>query len=144
MARVTAHFHGTPKEKAYRELIDMYAQRLKKSGVRIEYHSNKLSSREYLARLKLLKGAVIYLDEGGVLNDSIEFSKSVGQWNVDVHDTHLAVGPAEGWPKDADIEPSSKLSLSPLTFPHELASTILVEQLYRATEILKGSGYHKA
>ena len=31
-----------------------------------------------------------------------------------------------------------------MTYPHELASILLVEQLYRATEILRGTAYHKA
>jgi len=144
MARVTVHFHGTPKEKAHRELIDMYAKRLKSRGVKLEFHSDKLSMRAYVGRLNKLKGNVVLLDEGGETMDSIEFSKRVGLWKMETVETHLAIGPAEGWPKDEDLSGNPRLSLSPLTFPHEMASSMLAEQLYRATEILRGSEYHKA
>jgi len=144
MARVTVHFHGIPKEKAYRELIDMYAKRLKNRGVKIEFHSDKLSINAYVDRLDKLEGTLIFLDEGGELMDSIEFSNRVGRWKMETDETHLAIGPADGWPKAGDTFRRNRLSLSPLTFPHEMASSMLVEQLYRATEILRGSEYHKA
>lgn len=125
-------------------LIEMYAKRLKNRGVKLEFHSDKLSIRAYVGRLDKLKGNVLFLDEGGEMMDSIEFSKRVGLWKMEAMETHLAVGPAEGWPKDDGLRGSPRLSLSPLTFPHEMASSMLVEQLYRATEILRGSEYHKA
>jgi len=144
MARVTVHFHGTPREKAHRELIEMYAKRLKNRGVKLEFHSDKLTISAYVGRLDKLKGNVTLLDEGGEMMDSIEFSKRVGLWKMETVETHLAVGPAEGWPKTDGLSDNPRLSLSPLTFPHEMASSMLVEQLYRATEILRGSEYHKA
>ena len=38
----------------------------------------------------------------------------------------------------------ARMSLSSMTLPHELAMVVLVEQLYRASEIQRNTGYHKA
>ena len=144
MGRITIHLHGEPKEKANSDLIGMYSQRLKKRGVRIEFHSEKLSVDEYLSRIEKKNGSKIFLDESGELLDSIEFSVRVKEWTVDGNDAHLVVGPADGWHQKHTPFSSQTLSLYKLTFPHELAGVVLVEQLYRATEILRGSRYHKA
>ena len=144
MARVTVHLHGVPKEKANRELIEMYSKRISSRGIRIEYHSDKMGVDAYTDYLGKRKGTVIYLDEGGVMLDSLEFSSRVQEWNIAGDETHLAIGPALGWPSDNMPGNAQRLSLSKMTYPHELASVLLVEQLYRATEILRGSAYHKA
>ena len=143
MARVTVHLHGVPKEKANRELIEMYSKRISSRGIRIEYHSDKMGVEAYTNYLGKRKGTVIYLDEGGEMLDSLEFSSRVQEWNIAGDETHLAIGPAQGWPSGS-IPTNERLSLSKMTYPHELASVLLVEQLYRATEILRGSAYHKA
>lgn len=143
MARVTVHLHGVPKEKANRELIEMYSKRISSRGIRIEYHSDKMGVEAYANYLGKRKGTVIYLDEGGEMLDSLEFSSRVQEWNIAGDETHLAIGPAQGWPSGS-IPTNERLSLSKMTYPHELASVLLVEQLYRATEILRGSAYHKA
>jgi 23S rRNA (pseudouridine1915-N3)-methyltransferase len=143
MARVTVHLHGVPKEKANRELIEMYSKRISSRGIRIEYHSDKMGVEAYASYLGERKGTVIYLDEGGEMLDSLEFSSRVQEWNIAGDETHLAIGPAQGWPSGS-IPADERLSLSKMTYPHELASVLLVEQLYRATEILRGSAYHKA
>jgi len=144
MARVTVHLHGVPKEKANRELIEMYSKRILSRGIRIESHSDKMSAEAYVELLQKKKGTVIYLDEHGETLDSIEFSTRVQAWSIAGDETHLAIGPAQGWPSTNTSAKVHRLSLSKMTYPHELASVLLVEQLYRATEILRGTGYHKA
>jgi|TARA_B110000967_G_scaffold205775_1_gene251038 23S rRNA (pseudouridine1915-N3)-methyltransferase len=144
MARVTVHLHGVPKEKANRELIEMYSKRIASRGIRIEYHSDKLTAEAYANTLQKRKGIILYLDEGGETLDSLEFSGRVQEWKIAGEETHLAIGPAQGWPSTNMPTPSRRLSLSKMTYPHELASVLLVEQLYRATEILRGTAYHKA
>jgi hypothetical protein len=57
---------------------------------------------------------------------------------------HFVIGPAEGLP--IALRPKAQensLSLGKLTFPHQFARVLLVEQIYRAHEIRRGSGYHK-
>ena len=48
-------------------------------------------------------------------------------------------GIADSIKKQADF----RLSMSAMTFPHQLARVMLFEALYRAAEIMKGTGYHK-
>ena len=86
------------------------------------------------------KGVFVSLDPQGELMDSARFSKWVTQSSQNIY--FLAWG-ADG-PKLKDISFVSKnLSLSPLTFPHEMARVLLLEQLYRAGGILRGHPYPK-
>lgn len=144
MGRLTVHTHGAPKEKAMKRLIDMYGERIQGRGVGLEHHPAKLSGAEYVTRLLAKKGTLVLLDEGGVQDDSITFAQRFEAWQLSSDNVHLAVGPAEGWPEDTNLNSLLRLSLSEMTFPHELAAVMLVEQLYRATELQRGSGYHKA
>ena len=143
MGRVVVHFHGATKQKDLSRLIQMYASRTQSRGVRIEIHSSKLSTKAYLAHLCALPGGLYLLDEGGLVEDSVSFSERFKEWTLETHPIHLAIGPAEGW-SDGPTCSCERLSLSMMTFPHELASVVLMEQLYRATELLRGSDYHKA
>jgi 23S rRNA (pseudouridine1915-N3)-methyltransferase len=117
-------------------LIEDYSNRLK-SKVRLEIHNSKLSNAEYYSRLP---DNSILLDEGGRMLTSVELSKEFDDWSISIDDTHLAIGPADGFPKGHGRE---SLSLSVMTLPHELAAVILMEQLYRSFEISRGSSYHR-
>ena len=136
MGRIIVHLHGRPSDKKMAGLIEDYSNRLK-SKVRLEIHNSKLSNAEYYSRLP---DNSILLDEGGRMLTSVELSKEFDDWSISSDDTHLAIGPADGFPKGHGRE---SLSLSVMTLPHELAAVILMEQLYRSFEISRGSAYHR-
>ncbi len=54
----------------------------------------------------------------------------------------LAVGPADGWSKEARAMAELRVSLGAMTLPHEIARLVLAEQVYRASTILQGHPYH--
>jgi len=56
----------------------------------------------------------------------------------------FVIGGADGLTDALKAEAHWRLSLSPMTFPHELARLMLVEQLFRAQAILQGRPYHRA
>ena len=56
----------------------------------------------------------------------------------------FVIGGADGLTDELTAAARWQLSLSPMTFPHELARLLLLEQLFRAQAILQGSPYHRA
>jgi 23S rRNA (pseudouridine1915-N3)-methyltransferase len=74
---------------------------------------------------------------------SDQFAALVGRWREEARDVALLLGGAFGLDAGLLARAELRLSLSPLTLPHELARVVLMEQLYRAVTILRGEPYHK-
>lgn len=89
-----------------------------------------------------MKGQLFLLDERGSTYTSVGFAERVQSWTLLSSDTHVAIGPAEGWQNLGQHLP--RISLSDMTFPHEFVAVLFLEQLYRAFQINKGTSYHKA
>lgn len=85
---------------------------------------------------------IICLTEEGQLFNSIELTSLL--LNFKNKKINFLIGDADGIPSDIKDTSHLLLSLSPLTFPHELARLILIEQIYRAISISNGSPYHRA
>lgn len=87
---------------------------------------------------------VVAFDEHGTACDTLALAGKLGDWRMQGRDVALLVGGAEGLDAACLNRADEKLSLSTLTFPHELVRVIVVEQLYRAWTILSGHPYHRA
>jgi 23S rRNA (pseudouridine1915-N3)-methyltransferase len=84
------------------------------------------------------------LDAGGKSMDSSQFAKWLGgQRDAGTREVIFVCGDADGFPGSLRKRVPQKLSLSPMTFSHELARVMLAEQVYRAFAILSGSPYPK-
>jgi len=76
--------------------------------------------------------------------DSAAFARTLGERQLRAAPPLvLALGGAFGFDPGVVARSTRRLSLSPMTLPHEMARLILVEQLYRAGTILRNEPYHK-
>jgi 23S rRNA (pseudouridine1915-N3)-methyltransferase len=87
---------------------------------------------------------VVLLDAGAKSFSSEEFAKWLGERrDCGTRELIFLCGDADGFPEELRSRANQKLSLSTMTFSHELARVMLAEQIYRAFAILAGSPYPK-
>lgn len=106
---------------------------------------DQIKSREGELILKALKPSdeVILLDEHGREYRSVEFAAELEKkLSRGGRDIVYVIGGAYGFSDDVYARADGKLSLSKMTYSHQLVRTIFAEQLYRAFTIMKGEPYH--
>lgn len=134
---------GKTRRPELRALLDDYVKRIRRSCP-IEI----VEVRDANAALKKLDAdhaaAAVLLDAGGKTLDSNAFAKWLGELrDRGTRELIFLCGDAGGFPDALRQRAHHKLSLSAMTFSHELARVMLAEQLYRAFAILAGSPYPK-
>lgn len=85
----------------------------------------------------------IALTRTGRSEDSESLARRLAGWQATTRDVAFVIGGAEGLDRRVLRRCAEALSLSTLTLPHELARVVLLEQLYRAGTIRRGTPYHK-
>ena len=132
---------GKIKKKWIQNGIDMYLIRLPGLKV-IEIKDSTQKKEEYMIKELLRKNeTLITLNENGQTFSSKQLSKKLlGSNNQNIT---FVIGGSTGLSPSLNSFASWQLSLSPLTFPHEIARLLLIEQLYRAKMITQGGPYHK-
>ena len=147
---------GKFKEKAYLDLEKEFLKRLtafaKVKVVELPeeaYRKNddweKVKEKEAEKIIKQLPddSVVVLLEEKGTLRNSPDFAgflERIGALNKEIV---FVIGSGIGLHESLKRYSNYSISLSPLTFPHNMARVILEEQIYRACTILAGKEYHK-
>lgn len=86
---------------------------------------------------------VVLLDERGSTFSSIEWARNIEKKMVfEGKDIVFVIGGAYGFSQRVYQRANSKISLSRMTFSHQIIRVIFLEQLYRAFTIIKGEPYH--
>lgn len=140
MIRIKILSVGKNAERWLEEAIQMYVTRLTPYAI---FEFCWLKTSEALEKALLAEKNPILLDPYGTAYDSPDFCR----WFFSRAErggakVALAIGPAEGF-RDEIREKFELISLSKLTFTHQMARLLLVEQIFRAFEIQKGTQYHK-
>ena len=157
MFYITIIFVGKVKESYWKEAEQDYLIRLqpymnietieiKEVSFRSMDEKNEVSKKEAgLILAQIPKDAHVYALDGakGTKYDSVSFSKRLDECAREgEHHLTFIIGGSMGLHQLVIDRANHLLSLSHMTFPHQLARVVFVEQLYRAATILKGKQYH--
>ena len=144
---------GKIKEKALTSLIEEYVKRIsgysKISITEVADEANDRSDVKEIEGQRILKqikddAYVILLDLQGKEIDSVQFSKLIHDINT-YHASNITfvIGGSLGVSEQVRKRADYRLKISEMTFPHNLARLIILEQIYRAYKIANNETYHK-
>ena len=138
---------GKTKDKNWRALQEEYAARLahfvKFQIVEIK-DANKETEGKLISEKLNQSHFVCILDVKGRSISSHDLAAKLENWqNRGLKEVTFVIGGAEGVASEVVERADDSLSLSFLTFTHEMARVVMLEQLYRAFTIIKGFPYQK-
>jgi len=141
---------GKTRDRNWQALQDEYLKRLS-HFVRCEVvelrdapHEGKVGEGKLILDRLNQTPFVCLLDVAGKPLSSQQLSKTVENWqNRGIKEISFVIGGADGVSADVAQRADLVLSLSILTFTHEMARVLMLEQLYRAFTIIKGFPYQK-
>ena len=133
---------GKLKEKIYQRRVQKYLKWISKDVkigiVYIKDINNKILTK--MDKLKKNNFFSICLSENGIQMSSNTFSKFIFN---NKEKLSFIIGGPDGHSSEILNEADYVLSFSKMTMPHEMATLVLIEQIYRAFSIKKGSNYHR-
>ena len=143
MARVVVHLDSMPKDRSFATIVRDYEERLSLIGISLKAHDTTKDPKNYEKEITKLSGKLVLLDEKGKTMTSLQLARWLESTQLGRETTHIAIGPHNGFSDRAKESADSLIRLSSLTLTHEFSAALLMEQLYRASEIIRGSPYHR-
>ena len=138
--KIFLYYVGKPRDANANELAEEYVRRV---GRYARCEMREIDPARFDPWTKHPSATKFLLDPAGKNFDSPQFAKLISGAEQEARDLVFLVGGASGLAKDWLGRPGVLLSLSAMTFPHELARVMLAEQLYRAFTQLRGHPYPK-
>lgn len=138
--KIFLYFVGKPRDAHANRMAEDYIQR---SSHYVRAEMREVQPDRFDPWSKHPSATKILLDPAGKSFDSVQFSKLVAKAEQESRDLIFLVGGASGLPVSWRAHKDLALSLSAMTFPHELARVMLAEQIYRALASLRGHPYPK-
>ena len=149
---------GKTEDAYLREGISKYLNRLRhyvrldfveitelKNTKSLTQAQQKAKEAELILKRLLPSDQVILLDEKGVQLTSIQFAEFIDKKQLgSVSNLVFVVGGPYGFDESVYQRANDKMSLSKMTFSHQMVRLFFVEQLYRGYTIIKGEPYHHA
>ena len=136
--KIFVYFIGKPRDTHANAIA---AEFLKRSNRYAECAMREITPKRFDLFEKHPTARKIFLDPAGRTMDSSGFVGLVEQGERYGQDLLFLIGGHDGLPAEWRPGADLLLSLSPLTFPHELARAMLLEQIYRAFTTLRGHPY---
>ncbi len=132
---------GKVRKAWVQEGISIYLKRL--PGLTVTELRDSTPEKEAECIRQALKPdeSTVMLAEEGERLDSVNFAAQLERYGSER--LAFVIGGADGLTQQLKQSASWRLSLSPMTFPHDLARLLLLEQLFRAKAIQSGSPYHR-
>ena len=154
--KITLLQTGKTTDKHVAEIVDLYTNRIKKYSVfeiitlpDLKNTKNMpVQEQKFKEATKILQSVfdddyIILLDEKGREFTTVEFSKAMEKmFLLQKKRIVFVIGGPWGFSEAVYSKAYLKMSLSKMTFPHQLVRLLFLEQLYRVFTIIKGEPYH--
>ena len=136
--RLYLYFIGKPRDEHANVIAEEF---IKRSSRYATCEMREIRSDRFDLFAKHSSASKVFLDPAGRVMDSTQFTAMVAKHEREARDIAFLIGGHDGLPPEWKPRADLLLSLSAMTWPHELARAMLAEQIYRAFTTLRGHPY---